>query len=367
MRVDRFQAAAASRAAVLVIQQAISSLPPTSGQLFTYELDPDTGVPRRSERLGPTVLRSTETAGKGRFTLRAAASYFSLDQAFGPTVQRINTTSPQTTYAESGSTMDAKVGLMTVSLTYGLLEKLDAYLTIPIVASGTTASALVAKSRKDGSIDFPTRKGLAHALATGSATIETSPLSGFNDGAHAGIGRINVGTRGVLLATSAYRLAGTCDLYVPSPNEEQFAGSASTSILPRLLGSAKLADWLRLYGDVGYDYDFDVRQLRRFTWDAGLSIPLTALTMDVGLGGSHYAVPIRRTPDSLTLPGRFPVTVTNLGENSLGTNLVSFLAGLKFRVGRRVVLSGAVSVPVTDPGGQPSVAGTIAAEVSFPD
>ena len=69
----------------------------------------------------------------------------------------------------------------------------------------------------------------------------------------------------------------------------------------------------------------------------------------------------------LTLPGTFPVTVTTFGENSLGTNLVSFLAGLKFRVGRRVVLSGAVSVPVTDPGGQPSVAGTIAAEVSFPD
>ena len=280
---DRFQAAAASRAAVLVIQQAISSLPPTSGQLFTYELDPDTGVPRRSERLGPIVLRSTETAGKGRFTLRAAASYFSLDQAFGPTVQRLDDRSADD-LRESGSTMDAKVGLMTVSLTYGLLEKLDAYLTIPIVASGTTASSLVARSRKDRFDQLYDTQGARPRRSPPAARRSTpSPLSGFNDGAHAGVGRISVGTRGVLLETSTYRLAGTCDLYVPSPNEEQFAGSASTSILPRLLGSAKLADWLRLYGDVGYDYDFDVRQLRRFTWDAGLSIPLTALTMDVGL------------------------------------------------------------------------------------
>lgn len=365
-RLYRAQDAAASRTAVLAIQQAISSLPPTSGQLFTYELDMETGVPRRSDRLGPTVLRSAETAGKGTFTLRGALSYFSLDQSFGPIVQKIES-GPDAVFAAIGTALDAEVGVATMSLTYGLLEKLDAYLTVPLVASGTAARSLISINDRGGTVGSPTLNDLEQALATGSAEIQSFPLPGFDDGAHAGVGRINVGTRGLMFATSRYRVAGGCDFYFPSPNEEQFAGSASASILPRLIGSAKLTDRLRLYGDVGYEYDFDIRELRRFTWDAGMSLPLAALTMDIGMGGSHYAAPIRWTPDRVSLPGRPPLVVSALGPNEAGTNLVTFLAGLKFRVSDMVVLSGGVSLPVTDPGVQSMVAGTVAAEVYFSD
>src|SRR5512147_841571 len=70
------RADAASRMIVLGVQQGISSLPPTSGQSFTYEFDPVLTTYVSSERLGPTALRSPQTIGLNRLSLRVAASYF---------------------------------------------------------------------------------------------------------------------------------------------------------------------------------------------------------------------------------------------------------------------------------------------------
>lgn len=366
-RLNEAQAVATARTLVLAVQQAVSSLPPSSGQAFTYEFDSETGVPTRSDRLGPTVFRSTETIGRGRLTLRVATSYLSLDQTFGPITESITPGRDAPLFTAIGSRLEAKIGVTSFSLTYGLLETLDVHFTLPVVATDTTGAQVTSIDRTTGGNTFDTRRALEQALATGAADIQSFDLLGFNDGAHAGVGRINVGVRSLLFETSRYRLAGSCDFYFPSPNERQFAGSGSASILPRLVGGAKPAEWLRVYVDAGYDYDFDIRQLRRFTWDAGLSFPLAALTADIGFGGSHYATPIRWIPDRLTLPGGSPIVATALGPNETGVNLVSFLGGLKLRVADRVVLSGGVSVPVTNPGVQPIATGTIAAEVSFRD
>src|SRR5690349_16701595 len=74
------RADAASQMIVLGVQQGISSLPPTSGQAFTYDYNAELGTFVASEQLGPTVLRSPQTIGANRFSLRVAASYFDLSK-----------------------------------------------------------------------------------------------------------------------------------------------------------------------------------------------------------------------------------------------------------------------------------------------
>src|SRR5579862_5121466 len=69
------RADAASEMIVLGVQQGISSLPPTSGQAFTYDYNAELGTFVASEQLGPTVLRSPQTIGANRFSVRVAASY----------------------------------------------------------------------------------------------------------------------------------------------------------------------------------------------------------------------------------------------------------------------------------------------------
>src|SRR5215831_9102494 len=82
------RADAAASAIVLAVQQGISSLPPTSGQSFTYEFDPKLDAYTASPALGPTVLRSPQTVGAGKLSFRGAATYFAIDQTLGPILYR---------------------------------------------------------------------------------------------------------------------------------------------------------------------------------------------------------------------------------------------------------------------------------------
>jgi hypothetical protein len=126
---------------------------------------------------------------------------------------------------------------------------------------------------------------------------------------------------------------------------------------------------MRLHLDLGYDYDFDVDQLRRFVWDVGLSFPLAFGTFDAGVGGSTYDAPIDWTPSQYResiIPGEpTNITVSAIGDNQTGTNYVDFLAGAKVALSDAIILSGGVNVPVTDEGLQPVVGGTIALELYF--
>jgi hypothetical protein len=99
-----------------------------------------------------------------------------------------------------------------------------------------------------------------------------------------------------------------------------------------VIGAAR-PDWARPHLDLGYDYDFDVDELRRFVWDVGVSFPLAFATFDVGMGGSKYDTPIEWTPSfarGSVLPGvPNDISVIAAGDNETGTNYVDFLAGGK--------------------------------------
>src|SRR5262249_33683829 len=184
----------------------------------------------------------------------------------------------------------------------------------------------------------------------------------FNEGTSVGLGRISMGTKASVFETGRFGLGAACDFYFPSPSEREYAGSDSASIFPVLIGTFRLADRARLSADAGYDYDFDVQQLRRFVWRAGVWFPLERATFDLGVSGSQYAAPIEWTPNRVnTTPA-----LTVLGSNEVGTTAVDFLAGVKVRLGSSpFALSGAVTVPVAGASVQPIVAGTVAFEAAF--
>ena len=118
----------------------------------------------------------------------------------------------------------------------------------------------------------------------------------FNEGAQAGVGRISLGARGVLWASKWGELSFAPEFFFPSPSEEEYSGSDSPAILPRVIGQIKAVEWLRFHTDVGYDWDFEVAELRRFVWNVGASIPTRRFNVDFGVGGSEFDVPIRWTP-----------------------------------------------------------------------
>jgi Putative MetA-pathway of phenol degradation len=378
------RADAASRMIVIAVQQGISSLPPTSGQSFVYDFDPVLDTYVASQRLGPISFRTPLTVGKGRFSVRVAGSYFSLSRSFGPVPYSITnrTDGSPVGFTQFGLQAKATVGLINVGANYGLTDTVEINVNFPIAIVDASAKQQYPILRSDA--DLPPGKApvqgsntlglLRDQLAPGGPLVIRSESFGasgkrFNDGTSAGLGRVSLGTRVVLLSREHFRLAGSGEMFLPSPNQDEFAGSDSTAILPRLIGMYELSEEFRLHLDVGYDWDFEVAELSRFTWNVGTSVALTNLTLDFGFGGSEFAKAIRWTPPTAAAFGS-PIFTDGLdlkaeGDIELGTTYADFLGGFKVKIADNAVLGGSVSVPITTDGFRPAAIGTVAAEIYF--
>jgi len=389
------RANAAQRMIVLGVQQGISSLPPTQGQSFTFDFNSELGTYTTSERLGPTSFRSPQTVGKGKLSLRLAVSYFDLADTLLSTTYKVTGLTypdPPGYCTQFGLRADSRVGLINLAANYGISNRLEIDVNLPVVVSDTSASEIHFARPDAPTLVQPVACGANVALQRVETPFQKVDLGAgkmvaFNEGTSVGVGRISIGAKAVLYSGKWLDLAFSPEFFFPSPSEDQFAGSASAAILPRVVAQAKFANPLRLHVDAGYDYDFDHDELRRFTWNAGASLPLAfsipiALDdkppaspefpvlhalVDFGLGGSKFNQGIQWTPDraSFVDEAGSPARIRALGSNRLGDNFVDFLGGIKIRVGDQSIVSGSVSVPVNDEGFRADAVGTLAVEYYF--
>lgn len=375
------RADAAQDMIVLAVQQVIDALPPSSGQAFSYEYDPEKDTYVRSATLGPTALQSTRPLGTGRFSLRAAASYFDLSQSFGPMTYRIepqDSTVSKSGYANFGLQASANVGVLNFGAAYGVTNRLDIFLDVPVTIVSADASqsfTVKLQNLQKPLQELPlaaatTPEELANQLRTGKFVYRRASFGAlgfdFNDGTHAGVGRIGLGGRALLYAGERGRVAVAPQLFFPSPNQNEFAGSDSWAIYPRVLGEMRAVGPLRLLADIGYNYDFEKAELRSFVATGGALLAYERCSFDLGIRGSLYNKPIAWTPavSYAQAYGPLPaVAAVAQGDNTLGDDFVDFTGGLKLAVTRSVVLSGAVTVPLNNQGFRPVAFGTLSVEV----
>lgn len=378
------RADAASQMIVLGVQQGISSLPPSSGQAFTYDYNAELGTFVESEQLGPTVLRAPQTIGARRLSLRFATSYFELGETFDPIVYNVTGPAiPPDVVTAFGMSASANVVLFNVAATYGFTDRIEATINVPF-------SVVEAKGFNTFLTDPPpfpppmseqTRvravqgngQTIQDAVSAGALAFRTTSFDAlgadFNSGKHAGLGRISVGGKGLLYGSDWFDLAFSTEFFCNSPSQDEFAGSNSPSLLPRVIGQVHAAKRLNIYTDLGYEYDFSIQQLSRFVWNTGISIPIVNATFDIGVGGSKFDEAINWTPVRAT--GQNPpapdvvLTAANPGQTELGTNFVDFLFGMKVRLIEGLVLGGAVNVPVTEDGFRADAIGTVSLEYYF--
>jgi hypothetical protein len=285
------RADAAHEMIVLAVQRAISSLPPTSGQAITYEFDRARDTYVRGTTLGPTAFRSARTVGKGKIALRLATSYFELAESLGPSQYLVQFDEPfssgelaglqPTGVAGFGLDVSAKVFLLNLSATYGITNRIDLMLNLPISVVDAHASqpfstrrsslgvplneSFVAGVFQDGPLSSDPkqraiqianlRKAFDQRISAGCTAGPDVCLGyrnesftalgfSFNDGTHSGVGRISLGGKALLYSADWIRLAFMTELFFPSPNQEQFAGPDSTAILPRVIAGIPATDWL---------------------------------------------------------------------------------------------------------------------------
>src|SRR5262249_49102320 len=128
---DEFGAQARANATrqmiVLAVQQAIGTLPPTSGQSLTYRFDEHVGEWIIDPVLGPTALRAPQVIGKSKLNLRASTSYFSASDTLGPIPYAVDWpgTVPSNYCTAFGVTASTHVGILDLAASYGITDRIE--------------------------------------------------------------------------------------------------------------------------------------------------------------------------------------------------------------------------------------------------
>jgi len=374
------RADAARQLIILGVSQGISSLPPTTGQSFIYEYDEALDTYKATGLLGPTAYRSPLTIGKGKMSFRAAGSYFELVNTQNPIDYEV-TGLAQPVFTKFGLKVNAKVGLFNLAYSYGILDWLEVNINVPITvvdAQAKSSFVTLASAADDPIGDAPVAAATSLAaldanLADGDLIIREGTVNqlgaAFREGTTAGLGRVSIGGKALFLQSEYVDMAFSMEVFFPSPSEASYSGPDSGAFLPRLITAINMTDAAKLHVDVGYDHDTEFAQLRRFVWNTGASYALPGFTIDTGVGGSKFTKGIEWTPSEFVQPpGQeidVPLTFTALGDNTLGTNYVDFLFGVKGQVLENAVVSGSVNVPINSDGIRPEAVGTVAFEMYF--
>ena len=222
----------------LTSQLAAIPLPsPASG--FTYRFDPATGTFQRSTRsFGPILADRGETIGRGRIAFGFSHQYFSFDHLDSVPLVAVPAVFTHDNFEAGGgrtdvigtmNTIKADVTQFSGALTYGVTDRLDVSLAVPIVR---TSLSLLSNAT-------------IHRVGTGEANPHVhyfpdelaidglgSTNQFFAEGSASGIGDLVVRAKSTVLREGERALAIGLDARLPTGDERNLLGSGALGLRP---------------------------------------------------------------------------------------------------------------------------------------
>lgn len=219
----------------------LSQLPitsPASG--FVFSFNPSLGVVARStETFGPILTERAETIGKHKLFLGVSYQYFDFDKADGVNLRNFGTVyghsqpAPPTVrddFIGTNNRVDLKVHQVTFVGTFGITNRLDVSLAIPVVdvRMGFSSNATI----------FTQEVPAVHQFATPppDPNRETYFASNhaffFNHNSSFGIGDLIVRGKFQALKREKVGIAAGIDFHIPTGDEKNFLGSGTFGARP---------------------------------------------------------------------------------------------------------------------------------------
>ena len=221
----------------LTSQLAAIPLPsPASG--FTYRFDPATGTFQRSTRsFGPILADRAETIGKGRMAFGFSHQFFSFDHLDGVPLVSVPAVFTHDNFEAGGgrsdvietvNTIEATVSQFSGALTYGVTDRFDLSLAIPIVRTRISLLSNTTIHRVGTGTNvqvhfFPDENAIGGYGSTRQF---------FAEGAAGGIGDIVVRAKGTVLREGPRALAAGVDVRLPTGDERNLLGSGAAGVRP---------------------------------------------------------------------------------------------------------------------------------------
>src|SRR5215212_3872917 len=226
----------------LVSQLTALPLPsPASG--FTYAFDSATGTFRRTTRsFGPILSDRAETIGRGQLSVGFNYQYFSFDSLDGVDLSTVPAVFTHDDFQLGGgrldvvttaNTVEASLAQWTGAITYGISDRIDVSLAIPIVR--TTLSVVSnAQIQRIGTNDPAVHFFHDETAREGFGDHKQF----FGQGTASGVGDLIVRVKANALRERGRALALGVDLRMPTGDEKDLLGSGAWGVKPFAVFSA---------------------------------------------------------------------------------------------------------------------------------
>ncbi len=223
----------------LASQLAALPLPsPASG--FTYTFDRATGTFTRStQSFGPILTDRAETIGRGKFLFGYNAQSFSFHTLEGLDLNSIPAVFTHDDFQQGGGKADvvatvnsiqAAIAQLSAEFTYGITNRLDASVAVPLVHTALTVRSDARIVRVGTGTDLA-----VHFFADPSAPGGFGDTRTFSDqGTATGLGDVIVRVKGTVLREANRALAAGVEVRAPTGDEENLLGSGATGVKPFL-------------------------------------------------------------------------------------------------------------------------------------
>jgi len=328
---DELAAAAARDAIAGFLVAELSTLPISSAASgFTYRLDPALGVNvRSSDSFGPFYIERSLTAGRRRvsFGLGYTQSVFDnidgrplTDGTLVATASRL--TGDSQPFDAEALSLRIATRMVTLSGQVGVTDRLDVSTVLPLVMVSLDGERV------------DTYRGTEYVQATAVASAS-------------GIGDVVLRAKYNLLRRSGSGLAIAGETRLPTGNPDDLLGGDELVFIPKFIASYEHG-WIGAHGQLGYAVGGASNEL-----DYGGAVTLVAnprLTVIAEVigrrleAGGHLTEVIAPHPD---LAG---VETIRLSATQQATNRASIVAGIRWNVAARWLLSASVLRPMTSAG-----------------
>ena len=332
---------------------------------FTYALNPTTGEPTlKSDSFGPVFAERPLTSGKGVFNLSFNLQHSSFDTLNGTPVsdQGENSRSEGLFVSDNGgiwvdgytqfitdrSYLEASATSYLFNMSYGLAERLDVGLTVPLMQVDVTGRRQqffdVTRSFQNDPntrADFP------------NGPVGVKDLIPLTTASATGLGDLMVRAKYNFLQSGSQGLAATVDVRLPTGSEEDLLGLGKASTRAMLVGALSLGSRASVYGNGGYTFgglSDEVHYVGGMDLVVGSSRKLTISGSFIGQTlRDGFGIDTLRTLNTVSPSGiRTTFDRPLLTDESL--NILNAAIGAKFNIGGQWLLSGAVLFPVNDAG-----------------
>ena len=243
----------------LTSQLATVPLPsPASG--FTYNFDAGTGTFVRSTKsFGPILADRGETIGRGKIAFGYTYQFFSFDHLDGISLADIPAVfthdSPQlgggrSDVVSTSNTIEATVSQLTGALTYGLTDRLDVSLAVPVVRTRLSLLSNATIHR----IGTGNNLGVHYFRDEDAIGGFGSTRQYFAEGSAAGIGDLVARVKAMVMREGSRAFAVGFDVRMPTGDEQNLLGSGSLGVRPFAAISASIGP-LSPHANVAYQWN----------------------------------------------------------------------------------------------------------------